>query len=202
MGYFFHLTPSRHQNIKTSLCARTKNGSVMPLFVIFRPVRKKLQLTVSFDHPVAGPISQPHHWATTITGADDDLVDTVSPNPQGTFHKTFFFFWHPFQFIAKNILSSGCLSFQASVRHIPCTKWSSSLLSTNGCYWMDYYHIMLLPWGPRCRWSASLAPGRPRSLRHLRGLAPSPSKNCRPGAGPAIFTPRKERLRMGYTVGL
>ena len=52
MGYFFHLTPSRHQNIKTSLCARTKNGSVMPLFVIFRPVRKKLQLTVSFDHPV------------------------------------------------------------------------------------------------------------------------------------------------------
>ena len=45
--------PSRHQNIKTSLCARTKNGSVMPLFVIFRPVKKKLQLTVSFDHPVS-----------------------------------------------------------------------------------------------------------------------------------------------------
>ena len=28
----------------------------MPLFVIFRPVRKKLQLTVSFDHPVADSI--------------------------------------------------------------------------------------------------------------------------------------------------
>ena len=25
----------------------------MPLFVIVRPIRKKLQLTVSFDHPVA-----------------------------------------------------------------------------------------------------------------------------------------------------
>ena len=49
---FFHLTPLRHQNIKTSLCPPTKNGSVMPLFVIFRPVRKKLQLTVSFDYPV------------------------------------------------------------------------------------------------------------------------------------------------------
>ena len=42
---------------------------------------------LKFIH-IAGPISQPHHWATTITGADDDLVDTVSPNPQGTFHKT------------------------------------------------------------------------------------------------------------------
>ena len=46
----------RLQDIKTSLCARTKNGSVMPLFVIFRPVRKKLQLTVSFDHPVLSKI--------------------------------------------------------------------------------------------------------------------------------------------------
>ena len=27
----------------------------MPLFVIVRPIRKKLQLTVSFDHPVPHP---------------------------------------------------------------------------------------------------------------------------------------------------
>ena len=40
---------SKYQN---KICAPAKNGSVMPLFVIFRPVRKKLQLTVSFDHPV------------------------------------------------------------------------------------------------------------------------------------------------------
>ena len=52
MRDFFHLTPLRHQNIKTSLCPPTKNGSVMPLFVIFRSARKKLQLTVSFEHPV------------------------------------------------------------------------------------------------------------------------------------------------------
>ena len=52
MQDFFHLTLLRHQNIKTSLCAPSKNGSVMPLFVIFRSVRKKLQLTVSFEHPV------------------------------------------------------------------------------------------------------------------------------------------------------
>ena len=52
MQDFFHLTLLWHQNIKTSLCARSKNGSVMPLFVIVRPIRKKLQLTVSFDHPV------------------------------------------------------------------------------------------------------------------------------------------------------
>ena len=79
-------------------------------------------------------------------------------------HNFLFFFWHPFQFIAKNILS-GCLSFQASVRHISCTKWSSSPLSTNGCYWIDYYHIMLLPWGSMvplvsfpCPWEAAVTP--------------------------------------------
>merc|ERR1712037_146214 len=56
--------------------------------------------------------------------------------------------------------------------------------------------------GPRCLGTASFAPGRPRQHRHLRGLAPSPSKDHCPGAGCIIFTPRKERLRMGYTVGL
>ena len=52
MQDFFHMAPLRQQNINTSLCALTKNGSFMPLFVIFGPVTNKLQLTVSFDHPV------------------------------------------------------------------------------------------------------------------------------------------------------
>ena len=52
MQDLFHPTLLRLQNIKTSLCAPTKNGSGMPLFVMFRFVRKKLQLTVSFEHPV------------------------------------------------------------------------------------------------------------------------------------------------------
>merc|ERR1712037_764430 len=95
------------------------------------------------------------------------------------------------------------LSFQESVGHISCTIWSSPQLST---YEFSFFrftsHIMLLPWGPRCFGSASFALWRPRQHRHLRGLAPSPSKDHCPGAGYIIFTPRKERLRMGYTVGL
>ena len=95
-------------------------------------------------------------------------------------------------------------SFQASVGHIRCTIWSSSQLSTYEFSFICWIasHILLLPWGPRCLGSASCAPWRPRQHQHLRGLAPSPSKDHCPGAGYIIFTPRKERLRMGYTVGL
>ena len=49
---FFHLTLLRHQNIKTSQCNVSKNGWVLPFYVIFGPVRKKLQFTVLLDHPV------------------------------------------------------------------------------------------------------------------------------------------------------
>ena len=42
----------RHQNIKTSLYAISKNVWVLPFFLIFMSVREKLQFTVSFDHPV------------------------------------------------------------------------------------------------------------------------------------------------------
>ena len=49
----FILTLSRHQNIKTSLNIISKNGWVLPFSLILTPVRKKLQLTVLLDHPVA-----------------------------------------------------------------------------------------------------------------------------------------------------
>ena len=34
----------------------SKNDWVTPFFVIFRSVREKLLVTVSFDHPVASPL--------------------------------------------------------------------------------------------------------------------------------------------------
>ena len=56
----FHLTLYRHQNIKTSLSIISKNGWVLPFFVILTPVTKKLQLTVFLDHPVVDQQSQQH----------------------------------------------------------------------------------------------------------------------------------------------
>ena len=67
------------------LCARTKNGSVMPLFVIFRPVRKKLQLTVSFDHPVADELSETTvRWDNCQMGqlSDDQLSEETETVPR------------------------------------------------------------------------------------------------------------------------
>ena len=52
---FFHIPFLRHQNIKTSLYAISKNVWVLPFFLIFMPVREKLQFTVSFDHPALRP---------------------------------------------------------------------------------------------------------------------------------------------------
>ena len=115
-----------------------------------------------------------------------------------------FFFFDTLSSLLRRIYYQRMFSFQASVGHIPCTIWSSSQLSTYEFSFVCWIasHILLLPWGPRCLGSASCAPWRPRQHRHLRGLAPSPSKDHCPGAGYIIFTPRKERLRMGYTVGL
>ena len=48
----FHLTLLWYQNIKTSLCTLFKNVWVMPFFITFRSARKKLHVTVFFDHPV------------------------------------------------------------------------------------------------------------------------------------------------------
>ena len=48
----FNLSLLRHINIKTSLCKLAKNDWVLPFLLFFRSVRKKLQVTVSLDHPV------------------------------------------------------------------------------------------------------------------------------------------------------
>ena len=53
---FCHLTILRHSNIKMVAYKLSKNGWVMPFFVIFRLVREKLLVTVTLDHPVHGQI--------------------------------------------------------------------------------------------------------------------------------------------------
>ena len=48
-----HLTLLKYPNTKTSLYKLSKNHWVIALFKKFGSVRKKLQSTVSLDHPVA-----------------------------------------------------------------------------------------------------------------------------------------------------
>ena len=54
-----HLAFLKHQNTKTSLCELSKNHWVIAPFYISGPIKRKLQSTVSLDHPVAhlGPIT-------------------------------------------------------------------------------------------------------------------------------------------------
>ena len=47
---FCRLTILRHSNIKMVAYKLSKNGWVMPFFVIFRLVREKLLVTVALDH--------------------------------------------------------------------------------------------------------------------------------------------------------
>ena len=47
-----HLAFLKHQNTKTSLYKLSKNHWVIELFKISLSVRRKLQSTVSLDHPV------------------------------------------------------------------------------------------------------------------------------------------------------
>ena len=54
---FCRLTILRHSNIKMVAYKLSKNGWVMPFFVIFRLAREKLLVTVALDHPVAWPSS-------------------------------------------------------------------------------------------------------------------------------------------------
>ena len=49
---FCRLTILRHSNIKMVAYKLSKNGWVMPFFVIFRLAREKLLVTVALDHPV------------------------------------------------------------------------------------------------------------------------------------------------------
>ena len=59
-----HLTLLKHQNTKTSLYKLSKNHWVIALFKKFGSVRKKLQSTVSLDHPVARVL--PHVLARVL----------------------------------------------------------------------------------------------------------------------------------------
>ena len=52
-----HLTLLKHQNTKTALYKLSKNHWVIALFKKFGSVRKKLQSTVSLDHPVVTPLT-------------------------------------------------------------------------------------------------------------------------------------------------
>ena len=52
---FCQLTILRPQITKMAAYKLSKNDWVMPFFVIIRFTREKLLVTVSFDHPVAGP---------------------------------------------------------------------------------------------------------------------------------------------------
>ena len=54
-----HLAFLKHQNTKTSLCELSKNHWVIAPFYISGPIKRKLQSTVSLDHPVPS-------WATAI----------------------------------------------------------------------------------------------------------------------------------------
>ena len=47
-----HLTLLKHQNTITSLYKLSKNNWVVTIFGVFVSVRRKLQSTVSLDHPV------------------------------------------------------------------------------------------------------------------------------------------------------
>ena len=49
---FCRLTILRHSNIKMVAYKLSKNGWVMPFFVIFRLASEKLLVTVALDHPV------------------------------------------------------------------------------------------------------------------------------------------------------
>ena len=51
-----HLTLLKYPNTKTSLYKLSKNHWVIALFKKFGSVRKKLQSTVSLDHPVVEKI--------------------------------------------------------------------------------------------------------------------------------------------------
>ena len=48
-----HLAFLKHQNTKTSLCELSKNHWVIAPFYISGPIKRKLQSTVSLDHPVS-----------------------------------------------------------------------------------------------------------------------------------------------------
>ena len=60
-----HLTLLKHQNTKTAQYKLPKNHWVISLFEISGPVRNKLLVTVSLDHPVLASTSNSVHKTIT-----------------------------------------------------------------------------------------------------------------------------------------
>ena len=76
-----NLTLFKHQNTKTSLYKVSKNHWVFVLFLIFGSARKKLQSTVSFDHPVASiRINQNHSASISTNQPQSEKSELVSIN--------------------------------------------------------------------------------------------------------------------------
>ena len=69
-----HLTPLKHQNTKTSLYKLSKNQWVIMLLEIFGSVRRKLQSTVSLDHPVAFRICMKCYGKVDRLAGKTDIV--------------------------------------------------------------------------------------------------------------------------------
>ena len=82
-----HLAFFKHQNTKTSLYKLPKNHWVFTLLEILGSVRRKLQSTVSLDHPV--PVQCPSSWYTPsgwcgyFWGPQGNLhaVRAIAPSP-------------------------------------------------------------------------------------------------------------------------
>ena len=66
-----HLAFLKHQNTKTSLYKLSKNHWVIELFKISLSVRRKLQSTLSLDHPVGSEVlSQDQFTQVPFAGGD------------------------------------------------------------------------------------------------------------------------------------
>ena len=116
---FFNLPFLRHQYIKTSLYAISKNVSVLPFFLIFMCVREKLQFTVSFDHPVTINLLKIYgHFYIILY---------------------FFNFWFDFELIKLKTAAAHLLS----LAHSTCSAVSTSSYCRRT---IPYYIIPLVPY--------------------------------------------------------
>ena len=74
-----HLAFLKHQNTKTSLCELSKSHWVIAPFYISGSIKRKLQSTVSLDHPVC-PISCRRKHRGGMAG---DWIGEALVNPRG-----------------------------------------------------------------------------------------------------------------------
>ena len=75
---FCHLNILRHSNIKMVAYKLSKNGWVMPFFVIFRLAREKLLVTVALDHPVSSMDSSLASTEATFLELDESKSEKVA----------------------------------------------------------------------------------------------------------------------------